>query len=212
MSVNGPGLTSAGSAANVSPFLLEPPFTADRTYLHGADIFEAIVDRLGPVADLRLTLTVASDCAIEVCDLSESDGRSSAAVVERCGTIGWRAEGARRQLDLVRRRDRPIARRVSLDEGALIEGATFEGDRAALPAGDAPLMRRVAAASLHLLRLQGPRQAWAIAEIACARVPSRSAPASVTLSRLLGGRYWKATATSPDGGGTMLLARGGPQR
>ena len=190
------------------PFLLEPPFTADRTYLHGADIFEGLVGRLGAAADIRLTLTVASDCAIEVCDVSPSDGAA-----DRCGAISWLDAGVRRQLDLKRRGDLPIARRVPLDEAALIAGASFDGDRAALPAGDAPLMRRVAAASMHLLGLHCPDDYWAIAEIACARVPARRAPASVEFRRLLGGRYWKATATSPDGGGgTLLLARGGPRR
>jgi hypothetical protein len=192
--------------------LVAPPFTADRTYLHGADIFDGIVDRLGGAADIRLALTAASDCAIELCAGDVRD--DEAAPADRCGSVTWREEGRRRLFVLRRRRDLPINRRVRLDEEALIEGATFEGDRrAALPAGDAPFMRRVAAASIHLLLISCPDDYWSIAEIACPHVPPRRAPASVSLGPLLGGRYWKAIATAPDGtGGAMLLARGQPRR
>lgn len=192
------------------PFVLAPPFTADRSYLHGADIFDGIVCRVGAAADVRLVLTVASDCAIEVYD----DDPAHAASAERCGTFGYLDDGVRRQLRLQRRRDLPIRERVPLDEDALIEGAIFEDDGATLPAGEAPFMRRVAAASMHLLLIRCPDDYWSIAEIACARLPPRRAPASVTLRRLLGGRYWKASASAPDGSadGTILLAQGQPRR
>lgn len=194
-----------------SPFILEPPFTADRTYLHGADIFDGIVRHIGgAAADVRLTLTVASDCAIEVCE----DDAEPRAPAESCGSVSYLDDGVRRQLRLLRRRDLPIRERLPLDEDSLIEGAIFAGDRASIPAGGAPFMRRVAAASMHLLRLRQPGDYWAIAEIACARLPPCRAPGSVMLRRLLSGRYWKAIASAPDGstGGTILLARGQPRR
>lgn len=192
-------------------FLVAPPFTADRTYLHGADIFDGIVDRLRGAAEIRLALTAASDCAIELC--AGEVGGAERAPADRCGSVTWREEGRRRLFHLTRRRDLPIDRRVPLEEKALIEGATFEGDRrAVLPAGDAPFMRRVAAATIHLLLINCPDDYWSIAEIACPHVPPRRGSALVTLGPLLGGRYWKATATAPDGGGgTMLLARGRPR-
>ena len=192
------------------PFLLEPPFTADRTYLHGADIFDGIVSRIDAAADVRLVLTAASDCAIEVCD----DDAVAGAPGESCGTVSYLGDGVRRRLRLQRRRDLPIRERVPLDEDSLIEGAVFDGDGATIPAGEASFMRRVAAASMHFLLIRCPYDYWSIAEIACACLPSRRAPASITLRRLLGGRYWKASASAPDGsaGGTILLARGQPRR
>lgn len=193
------------------PFIIKPPFTADRTYLHGADIFDGIVRQIGAsAADVRLTLTVASDCAIEVC---EDDGEARAPA-ESCGFVSYLDDGVRRHLHLRPRRDMPIRERLPLDEDSLIKGAIFAGDGVSIPAGAAPFMRRVAAASIHLLRLRHPGDYWAIAEIACARLPPCRSPASVTLRRLLGGRYWKAIASLPDGsaGGTILLARGQPRR
>lgn len=192
-------------------FILAPPFTADRTYLHGADIFDGIVRHIGgAAADVRLTLTVASDCAIEVCE-DEAEPRVPA---ERCGFLSYLDGGIRRQLWLRQRNDLPIRERVLLEEASLIEGAIFDGDRAAIPAGDAPFMRRVTAASLHLLMTLSPGNYWSIAEIACVRLPPCRSPASVTLRRMLGGRCWKAIASAPDGtaGGTLLLARGQPRR
>lgn len=192
------------------PFLLEPPFTADRTYLHGADIFDGIVGRIGAAADVRLVLTAASDCAIEVCDDDAALGASG----ESCGTVSYLRDGVRRRLRLQRRRDLPIRQRIPLDEDSLIEGAIFDGDGATLQAGEAPFMRRIAAASMHFLLIRCPDDYWSIAEIACARLPPRRAPASVTLRPLLGGRYWKAIGSALDGsaGGTILLARGQPRR
>lgn len=192
-------------------FLLAPPFTADRTYLHGADIFDGIVRHIGgAAADVRLTLTVASDCAIEV----REDGAEPRLPAESCGSVSYLDGGIRRQLRLRQRHDLPIRERVPLEEASLIRGAIFDGDRAAIPAGDAPFMRRVTAAGLHLLTTLSPGHYWSIAEIACARIPPGRSPASVTLRRLLGGRYWKAIASAPDStaGGTILLARGQPRR
>ncbi len=192
-------------------FIIEPPFTADRTYLHGADIFDAIVRHLGAgAADVRFTLTAASDCAIEVCEDDAEYGVSA----ESCGSVSYIDEGVRRRLRLRRRRDMPIIERLPLDEDSLIEGATFAGDSASIPAGEAPFMRRVAAASMSLLQVSCPQDYWAIAEIACARLPPHRAAASVTLRRLLGGRYWRATARTTQGsaGGAILLARGQPRR
>jgi len=193
------------------PFILEPPLTADRTYLHGADIFDGIVRHIGAAAaDVRLTLTAASDCAIEVCDDDAARGASG----ERCGTVSYFGDGGRRTLYLQRRSDLPIHERVPFDEDSLIEGAIFDGDGATIPAGEATFMRRVVAVSLRLLLVRCPYDYWSIAEIACARLPPPGAAASVMLRRLLGGRYWKAIASTPDGsaGGTILLARGQPRR
>ncbi|TAJ97413.1 MAG: hypothetical protein EPO41_03135 [Reyranella sp.] len=195
----------------LQPFILEPPFTADRTYLHGADIFDGIVRRIGAAAaDVRLTLTVASDCAIEVC----GDDAEPCASADICGSVSYLDDGVRRRLHLRRRRDMPIQERLPLDESSLVEGAIFAGDSASIPTGGAPFMRRVAAASVHLLQCSCPDDYWTIAEISCARLPPHRAPASLTLRRLLGGRYWKATARTVegDGGGTILLARGQPRR
>ncbi len=192
-------------------FILAPPFTGDRTYLHGADIFDGIVRHIGgAAADVRLTLTVASDCAIEVSE----DEAAPRVPAENCGSVSYLDGGIRRQLRLRQRRDLPICQQIPLEEGSLIEGAVFDRDSAAIPAGDAPLMRRVTAASLHLLKTLSPGSYWSIAEIACSRIPPCRSAASVTLRRLLGGRCWKAIASAPDGiaGGTILLARGQPRR
>jgi hypothetical protein len=197
-------------------FILAPPFTGDRTYLHGADIFEGIVRHIGgAAADIRLTLTVASDCAIEVCEEeAESPVPETPVPAESSGSASYLDGGVRRLLRLRQRHDLPIRERVPLEEASLIEGTVFDGDRATIQAGDAPFMRRVTADGLHLLTTLSPGNSWSIAEIASTRLPPRRSPASVTLRRVLGGRYWKAIAAAPDGtaDGMILLARGQPRR
>ena len=186
--------------------LIEPPLTGERTYLHGADILDALVAATGAESDLGLVLRVAGNCAIEALP-----GPPDAAA---CGRFRYRRGGRDHQLVLRHRPDRPIARRLVGDDARLVAGAELECDRATQPAGTpGGILQRAVALALALLERPHPEDYWSIAEIDCRVAPPADGALAVAVQPRLGGRFWRA-AVAVDGGplGTVLLARGQPRR
>ena len=188
--------------------LIELPRTGERSYLHGADIFDALVGGTRAHRDIVLALRVASDCAIEVVDRAAADA-------DVCGTFRHRPDGGEHRHLLVRRRDRPLSTQVAFDESALTADAAFGPDRAWLPAGSGAFtfMRRSIALCLRLLERDHRQDYWTIAEIACCVAPRDDSAIGVAVANRVGGRFWKmALAANGEHVGHVLLARGPPRR
>jgi len=189
--------------------LIDVPLTGDRSYLHGADIFDALLALTGARRDIVLSLRAASDCAIEVCDAA---GRPAA---DSCGAFRHRHDGTVCRHHLLRRADLPITARRDCDEEALIDGACFGADRATAPGGPHPgsFMRRAVAVYVALLEYELPDDYWSIAEIACAHPPRDDAALEVAVRNRVGNRFWNAAVLADDQPlGHVILARGQPRR
>lgn len=188
--------------------LIELPLTGQRSYVHGADIFDAVVARTGATADIALVLRTATDCAFELVD-PETPGTDA----EIFGTIRYRLGADPHRRLLRRRRDLPVTTRFALDEAGLTQGAEYGDGRALLPAGPGSLMRRAVSAAIVMLKAAAEGY-WTIAEVGCRVAPPRDVATEVTLSPFLGGRYWKVMV-APRGEepiGSITLARGSPRR
>ncbi|WP_374440812.1 hypothetical protein [Stella sp.] len=187
--------------------LIEPPLTGRRTYLHGADILDALVAATGAEGDLALVLRIAGDCAIEALPEMPADGRPV------CGRFRYVRNGIPHRLSLHHRPDRPIRHRRTGDDAALLEGAVLAGDRATQPAGPGTPLHRAIALALALLERPYPDDYWTIAEIACATLPPADGTVAVRTVPRLGGRFWRAEiAVDRRPLGHVLLARGSPRR
>ncbi|MCC7275275.1 MAG: hypothetical protein IT561_21585 [Alphaproteobacteria bacterium] len=188
--------------------VIDPPLTGERSYIHGADIFDALLALTGARQDMVLALRAASDCAIAVIDGATAPDSLA------CGDFRHRRAGQIRRLLLRRLPDRPIARRSALDDATLAAGATFARDGARLPAGgDASFVMRATALCLALLERDRPDDYWTLAEIACRRPPPADAAVAITVASHVGGRYRKATlAADREPIGHLVLAQGSPRR
>jgi hypothetical protein len=186
------------------------PLTGERSYIHGADLFDALTAATGAEAEIVLSLTAASDCAIELRD--ETAGPPSA---DPCGRFRYASDGTLRRHILLRRPDHPIAARRPLNDEALLAGATFWTHRAAMGATprDASFMRRASELAVALLMREFPEDYWTIGQIACWRRPPEGAAPAVAIRACLAGRFWKV-AVEADGVsvGHVVLARGSPRR
>jgi len=174
--------------------LIDVPLTGERSYIHGADLFDALTAATGAEAEIVLSLTAASDCAIELRD--ETAGPPSA---EPCGRFRYASDGTLRRHVLLRRPDRPIAVRRPLSDEALPAGTSF--------------MRRASELAVSLLMREFPDDYWTIGQIACWRRPPEGAAPAVAIRACLAGRFWKV-AVEADGVsiGHVVLARGSPRR
>jgi hypothetical protein len=116
---------------------------------------------------------------------------------------------------LLRRPDRPIARRLPMDDEALVAGTIFLPGRALAAAADCDVtfMRRMVALAVAVLERDFPEDYWSIAEISCCRLPLCEAAIEVAIHGSVGDRFWKV-AVSADGAriGHLVLARGQPRR
>jgi len=190
--------------------LVDPPLTGDRTYIHGADLFDALTAATGAETGIVLSLKAASDCAIEL--RHESAAPETAAP---CGRFRYVRAGSVHRHVLLRRPDRPIARRLPMDDDALVTGTIFLPGRAMADAADRSVtfMRRMVALAVALLERDFPDDYWSIAEISCGRLPPCHAAIEVAIGGSVGDRFWKV-AVSADGAriGHLVLARGQPRR
>jgi hypothetical protein len=190
--------------------LVEPPLTGDRTYIHGADLFDALAAATGAETGIVLSLTAASDCAIELRHESSGPG-----AIAPCGRFRYVRAGTLHRRVLLRRPDLPIARRLPMDDEALVAGSTFLPGRAMADAADrnVTFMRRMVALAVALLERDFPDDYWSIAEISCDLLPSCEAAIEVAIDGSVGDRFWKV-AVSADGAriGHLMLARGRPRR
>lgn len=194
---------------SVESLLIELPLSGERSYVHGVDIFDAVIARTGATADVALVLRTATDCAIELVD------PPAAALLdpEVFGSIRYRIDGNDQRRALRRRRDRPITTRLPLDESDVTRGATYGNDRALVPRGTHSFMRRAASAALVMLKGRAGNY-WTIAEVGCRVAPPWDTAVEVAISPLIGGKYWKVTA-APQGAdpiGSITLVRGSPRR
>jgi hypothetical protein len=190
--------------------LIDIPLTGDRTYIHGADIFDALTAATGAEQGIRLSLRSAGACAMELCDEA-----SVSASIEPCGRFRYvRAGGVSRHV-LLRLPDRPISVRVPMCDDTLVAGATFFADRAVVAAGaqGGTYMRRISALAVALLERGFPQDHWSIAEISCLQLPRRDARVEAMICNAVGNRFWKIAASS-DGVavGHVVMARGLPRR
>ena len=189
------------------PVLIAPPLTGRRSYVHGADILDALVAATGAEGDLVLVLRIAGDCAIEAAPETAADGRPV------CGRFRYVRNGVPHRLSLRHRPDRPIRHRRAGDDDALLRAAVLAGDRATQPAGPGGTLHRAVALTLALLEGPYPDDHWTIAEIGCATVPPADGAIAVTTAPRLGGRFWRAEIAVDDRPlGHVLLARGSPRR
>jgi hypothetical protein len=190
--------------------LVDPPLTGDRTYIHGADLFDALTAATGAETGIVLSLKAASDCAIELRQES-----AAPPAVAPCGRFRFVRAGTLHRHVLLRRPDRPIARRVPMDDDALVAGTIFLPGRAMADAADRSVtfMRRMVALAVALLERDFPDDYWSIAELACCRLPPCDAAIGVAIGGSVGDRFWKV-AVAADGAriGHLVLARGQPRR
>jgi hypothetical protein len=190
--------------------IIDIPLTGGRTYIHGADIFDALTAATGAATDIVLSLKTAGACSLEL--------REEPAVTpcdEPCGRFRYARAGDIRRHILLRRPDRPISIRVPMSDDALVADATFFSGSAAVGAG-APggtFMRRATALAVALLERDHPDDYWSIAKIFCQRLPHRDAVAEVTIRNAVGNRFWNIAARA-DGVpvGHITMARGQPRR
>lgn len=190
--------------------ILELPLTGERSYVHGADIFDAVIASTGATADIVLTLRLAANCAIALVAPVNADANDP----DLCGSVRYRVAGVQQRRLLRRLPGRPATIRLPLDEEELTAKAIFGADRASIPPGSGSFVRRAGSACLVLLEGHFPDDYWSITEVACSTPPPATVGVEVSLAPLLGGRYWKAIL-SPFGAepvGTLVLARGGPRR
>jgi hypothetical protein len=190
--------------------LIDIPLTGDRTYIHGADIFDALTAATGAEQGIRLSLRSAGACAMEL-----RDEASVSACPEPCGRFRYASAGGVSRHVLLRRPDRPISVRVPMCDDALVAGATFSADRAVVAAGaqGGSFMRRISALAVALLERGFPEDHWSIAEISCAQLPQGNTRAEAKICNVVGNRFWKIAASS--GGvavGHIVMARGLPRR
>lgn len=189
--------------------LLDLPLTGERSYVHGADIFDAVLAATRASADIVVTLRLATATAIALVE-HEAAGPDELDVI---GTVRC-SVGAERQRWLLRRLlDRP-APRLPFDEQALTAGATYGPERLSVPAGPGTFVRRAVAGCMVMAEERFPEDYWSIAEIACAVPPPPEAAVDVVVSTHVGGRYLKAEMAPPGAAriGTIIFARGQPRR
>jgi len=189
--------------------LLDLPLTGERSYVHGADIFDAVLAATGASAEIVLTLRLATATSIALVEREEA-GPDDLDVI---GTVRCNVGAERRRWLLRRLLDRP-ARRVEFDEHALTAGATYGPERLSVPSGPGSFVRRAVAGCMVLAEKRFPEDYWSIAEIACTVPPPQETAVDVVVSTHLGGRYLRAEMKPPGaaGIGTILFARGQPRR
>jgi hypothetical protein len=189
--------------------IIDIPLTGGRTYIHGADIFDALTAATGAAADIVLSLKTAGACSLEL--------REEPAVPpcdEPCGRFRYARAGDVRRHILLRRPDRPISIRVPMSDDALVADATFfSGGAVGAGALGGTFMRRATALAVALLERDYPDDYWSIAEITCHHLPRRDAVAEVAIRAAVGNRFWKIAA-SADGVavGHITMVRGLPRR
>ena len=171
---------------------IDIPLTGERTYVHGADIFDALIAATGAEQAIRLSLKTAGDCAMELLE----EGRAPAGI-EPCGRFRFARDGSTVRHVLLRRLDRPSSARMPMSDDA--QSGTF--------------MQRLSARSVAVLARDFPGDYWSIAEITCRRLPQGDATADVAIGASVGNRFWKVVA-SADGVpmGHIIMARGQPRR
>lgn len=189
--------------------LLALAITGERTYVHGADLFDAVVGATGAETDIVLHLYSATSSAIELV----AAGGGTSGDPELCGSVRYGRDGVSVLNLLRRRRDVPVPGHLPFDELAATAEAVLEAGSVEVPANGLTFVRRASAGALLLLERELPDDYWAIAEVSCRRRPPNDAAVRVATTRVLGGRYRKVSMALADGEiiGSLLLARGKPR-
>lgn len=195
-----------GSA--VFPVLLDIPFKGDKTYLHAADIWNALVGLTGARTGMRLVLDARPDGTLEV-DLDPAPGRRAA---NCCGRFMHVEGGTARTYRLRRRPDATAPRRIEFDEARLVADALLAGDGIRLPAGGVgSFSERLLALGVRLLCSRCPGTSWWLAELALARRVAPDCAIAFRMAASVGGRFWKGDIEA-DGSavGYSIFARTSP--
>lgn len=195
-----------GRAAFPAP--LDAPFKGDKTYLHAADIWDALVGLTAARTAMRLVLNARPDGALEI-DVDPSGGRRAAG---SCGRFTHVVDGTPFAYVLRRRPDAPAPQRVEFDETRLVSNAVVDGETVRLPAGGAgSFSERLLALCVHLLRARYPGISWWLAELGLDRRVAPDCAIAFRIAASVGGRFWKGDIEAAGSAvGHAIFARTSP--
>lgn len=133
-----------------------------RSYLHGGDLLDVLVQTFGIKAPVTLRIFKLSDSKLEICnsDPPATDRRAAFLAVEHDG----RTQG----YWMSRRADELITKRSDLSDADLLSGADITQARASMANPDPARMARIAVLlAIALLRKVHPGAKWLLGDISC---------------------------------------------